>query len=111
MANESNIAVKESKPRPIRSVKDDPNYEERVRKGKLRMANGDLKFNNEADKRDYERRVASNPNNVPGLPAFFPPLTLKQMPVTHPAIACVDCGGCCIASDRYICPCCGKDNS
>jgi len=127
MPNESAVHIKKEKEREIRHPSDDPNYAERVEKGKVRIANGDMKFANEGDRMDYEKRVASNPMNTYGLPAFFPPLTLKQMPVTYPARKCMVvtkwdyshlaprietvCGGCCTRAGNFICPRCGKDNS
>lgn len=51
-----------------------PDWEKAVAKGK---ANFDkLKFETEGQKRDYLREVAKNPNNVPGLPIFYPPQSL-----------------------------------
>ena len=126
MPNDHNTFVNQGRPREIRHPSDDPNYAERVYKGKVRIANGDLKFANEGDRKDYERRVASNKNNVPGLPAFFPPEVLKQRPVVNAARRCTahvkhvtansaiieeSCGGCCIKADNFICPRCHKDNS
>ena len=173
MPNAHNISVKQSKGREIHHPSEDTNYAERVAKGKLRIARGDLQFQNDAERRDYEKRVASNPNNVPGMPAFFPPLKIQQMPVVNAARRCtgtiankvqqspkhgecelcgnegelflivrgegrqlsvcdedrnelcywkgwkvieptieeVECGGCCIKADNFICPRCGKDNS
>jgi hypothetical protein len=127
MANESSVHIKKEKEREIRHPSDDPTYKERVYKGQVRIANGDLKFHNEGDRQEYEKRVASNPNNVPGLPAFFPPLQIKQLPVVNAAKRCTnivteltesgmgieerECGGCCIKADNFICPRCQKDNS
>jgi len=37
----------------------------------------DLTFKSEGDKRDYERAVRGNDNNIYGLPAFFPPVRTK----------------------------------
>jgi hypothetical protein len=38
-----------------------------------------MKFETEAERRDYERLVKSNPQNVMGMPAFFPPLKLRSV--------------------------------
>jgi hypothetical protein len=44
---------------------------------KADMAKSHLKFENEADERDYRKSIEANPNNVYGLPAFYPPLKIK----------------------------------
>jgi len=36
------------------------------------------KFESEGEKRDYERQIRSNPNNVYGLPAFYPPEQIRM---------------------------------
>jgi hypothetical protein len=44
---------------------------------KAEVAKHHLKFENEAEQRDYERDIKSNPNNVYGLPAFYPAEKIK----------------------------------
>ncbi len=51
-----------------------PGYASAVKKGEQNLSK--LKFDSEAQKSDYMKAVASNPNNVPGLPVFYPPLGL-----------------------------------
>ncbi len=47
--------------------------EKKAAEGRKRM-----KFENEAQERDYMKAVNANPNNIPGLPTFFPPTTIKS---------------------------------
>lgn len=47
--------------------------------GAKRMREGKVTFENDAERRDYERAVNSNPNNVMGCPTFFPPLKIKSI--------------------------------
>lgn len=49
-----------------------PGYEAAVRAGKKRASQ--LKFENEAAHRDYMKALEKNPNNVYGMPPFYPPL-------------------------------------
>ncbi len=51
-----------------------PGWKNAVKKGKANLPK--LKFENEAQKSDYLKAVAKNPNNVPGLPIFYPPESL-----------------------------------
>jgi hypothetical protein len=44
---------------------------------KADIAKQHLKFENDAEQRDYERDIKSNPNNVYGMPAFYPPEKIK----------------------------------
>lgn len=37
-----------------------------------------MKFDTAAERRDYEKLVRSNPQNVLGMPTFFPPLKLQS---------------------------------
>lgn len=55
-----------------------PDYEKARRKGEQSWKQGKMKFENEAQKRDYLKQVESNPVNVIGLPCFAPPLELKS---------------------------------
>lgn len=67
------VIVKDDKPSKIDHPSRNPNRERWEKKAEERIAKGQLKFENEAAKRDYERSVASNKNNIYGLPNFFPP--------------------------------------
>jgi hypothetical protein len=71
-------------------------------------------FENEAEERDYMRRVRANDNNVPGLPSIcmFPADEIQEYIPDKSARLCkVDgCGGCCVHRDGYICPRCGTQN-
>ena len=71
------IIMKES-PRRInpRDPKSNPGYARAVEAGKKRLST--MQFESEAQRRDYERSVSSNPNNVMGLPNFYPPEQLKS---------------------------------
>lgn len=65
-------------------------------------------FESEGDKRDYLRRVASNPANVPGIPPFLPAEQIQvMMNDIHPARECPNDHGCATARDAYLCPRCG----
>ena len=98
-------------PKKIMHPTDNPAWEKKKRIAAKRVRDGKLKFSNEAEERDYVKRVNSNPNNVYGLPAFYPSQTLTSSLIgVRPAIGC-GCGGCCVSSQEYICPRCGKDNS
>lgn len=55
-----------------------PDYEKARKKGEQLWKAGKMKFENEAQKRDYLKRVASNEGNVLGIPAFFPPTQIKS---------------------------------
>ena len=54
----------------------DPNFERDRRRGEANWGNMQKKFENDAEKRDYLRAVASNPGNVLGVPPFYPPLRI-----------------------------------
>jgi hypothetical protein len=45
-------------------------------KGKQQLAK--MKFENDAQRRDYEKSVLANPMNVNGLPPFFPKTVIKS---------------------------------
>ena len=70
------IIMKESQRRDPKDPRSNPNYERAVAAGKQRLKT--MQFENEAQRRDYEKSIASNPNNVMGLPNFFPPEQLKS---------------------------------
>jgi hypothetical protein len=96
--------------REIRHPNDDPNRQRFLSVAKRRVETGQVKFESEGQRMDYERRVNSNPNNIYGLPEFFPPEVLRSaLAGVQSAIEC-ECGGCCVAKDGYICPRCGKKN-
>ncbi len=57
----------------------DPTWEKAYLKGQAKLRAGKFKLENEADQRDYERAITSNPGNVPGMPAFFPPLEMRSV--------------------------------
>ena len=58
----------------------DPLRKKMEAQGESRLRRGKLKFENEAEKRDYMRQVNSNPHNVPGYPPFYPP---AKVPPSH----------------------------
>jgi hypothetical protein len=53
-----------------------PDYARAVEAGKKKLAM--MSFENEAQRRDYEKSISANPNNVMGLPNFYPPEELKS---------------------------------
>jgi hypothetical protein len=55
----------------------DPERAKAEEKGKSRLAK--MKFADEGEKRQYEKAVEANPNNVMGLPPFFPALAIKSV--------------------------------
>lgn len=55
-----------------------PSYEMARRKGEKRWKEGKMKFENEAQKNDYLKRVKANDGNVLGMPTFFPPTEIKS---------------------------------
>jgi hypothetical protein len=54
----------------------DPSYAKDWAKGQENLRNGRMKFENDAERRDYEKKCQSNPANIPGCPAFAPPLQI-----------------------------------
>lgn len=91
------IFVKPSRHRidPKHPESTDPRWGAAYKKGQERIKDGKLKFENEAQKRDYERAISKNPSNVPGMPNFFPPLELKSF-VSMPSATLED-----IARERW----------
>jgi len=75
----SGIVIKEAPEKEIKHPNDDPNRAVTLAAAEKRIKAGQLKFENEADERDYRSRVASNPMNQFGLPAFFPPQVFKSV--------------------------------
>lgn len=72
-----NIIVRKSRAR-VDHPERHPGYSAAVEAGRRNLATGRMKFENEAEKRDYMRAVRSNPNNVPGLPTFYPPEQIRS---------------------------------
>jgi hypothetical protein len=69
--------IKKSEPRvDPKRPETHPGYEKAVALSNRRAPK--LEFESDGARRDYERVLASNPNNLPGLPPFFPPLQLKS---------------------------------
>jgi hypothetical protein len=54
----------------------DPKFKRRKDVGEQHWKNGKMKFENDAQERDYLKKVESNPANQRGLPIFFPPLQI-----------------------------------
>jgi hypothetical protein len=108
-----NIHVKES-PRKIKHPADDPLRAKKEAIGKANLPKMLGKMENDAERRDYMKRVESNPLNVPGRPAFYPALELRSsLSEMRAARLCKteNCGGCCTYNDHFICPRCHADNS
>lgn len=53
-----------------------PDWERANAVGKARYES--MQFESESQRSDYLRRVNSNPENIPGLPEFFPPLIIRE---------------------------------
>lgn len=106
-----NVHVKQSPARKIKHPSDDP-----FRKRKEAIGARDfskMKFENESEKRDYVKRVESNPMNTLGRPAFYPPTEIKSsFGGIKEAITCSveGCGGTCTAVDYFVCPRCHTQN-
>ena len=71
-----NIHVKSGGPSRIDHPERDPNYRRAVEVGRENMKS--MKFDSEGQRRDYERAINANPNNVYGTPEFFPPVQIKM---------------------------------
>lgn len=56
--------------------KTSPGWSQAVEAGRARLPN--MKFESEGQRRDYEKAVSANPNNVMGLPPFYPPQQLRM---------------------------------
>ena len=54
----------------------DPERKMAEAKGKQQLAK--MKFENDAQRRDYEKSVLANEQNVMGIPPFFPPTVIKS---------------------------------
>jgi hypothetical protein len=74
------IHVKESEQKidPKHPQSTDERYSKAVAVGRERLRTGELKFKSAGEERDYWKAVDSNPGNVAGLPAFFPPLRIRD---------------------------------
>ena len=68
-----------SKGKEIRHPNDDPQRKMKEAKGRHIIESGQLTFESEGKRKDYERAVNSNPMNIPGLPEFFPPQVFKSV--------------------------------
>lgn len=73
------IVIRGPKERPADPTRPETyaGYHEAYAKAKQMNFGRDIEFNSEGERKDYERAVRSNPSNIPGLPAFFPPLETK----------------------------------
>lgn len=67
-----------SDPRDPNSYHGPEYFREYQELGARRMKEGKMIFATNAERRDYERAVNSNPNNVMGCPTFFPPLKIRS---------------------------------
>jgi hypothetical protein len=67
-----------------------PDYERAVARGMADYSS--MKFENEAERRDYLRRIDSNPNNVPGLPEFYPPEKIRSVGGLGHPMPVMNCG-------------------
>ena len=52
----------------------DPTRKWSEKRAKEVLKKNPLEFSSEGARKDYERAIASNPNNIYGAPPFFPPL-------------------------------------
>jgi len=78
-----NFIIKNSPRRidPKHPESTDPSWRQAYEAGQRLLKSGKVKFESEAEERDYYRRIRSNPGNVPGLPEFFPPLKIGPFTV------------------------------
>jgi hypothetical protein len=65
--------------RKITHPTDDPMWERKKKIAEKNIKAGKLKFENEADERDYRRRVNASKFNVYGTPAFYPSDKIKPL--------------------------------
>lgn len=70
------IIVKQSSGPRMDHPSRNPDWERAVEIGKREFAK--MEFRSEGEKRDYLRNVYANPNNVPGLPEFYPPVKIRS---------------------------------
>jgi hypothetical protein len=56
----------------------DPEYAKAVAVGQARLKRGDYKISDRGEQEYTDKMMKGNPNNVPGLPTFFPPLQIKS---------------------------------
>ena len=54
-----------------------PGYERALAQGRKQFEK--MQFESEGAKRDYLREVASNPENIPGQPIWFPPISIRSV--------------------------------
>ena len=73
----ANVHIKESQHK-IDHPSHDPDYAEAVRKGKMNWPKMEEQFADAGEREDYLKRVNSNPNNVMGLPPFFPGVKIRS---------------------------------
>lgn len=59
----------------------DPNWSRAYAKGQESLARGTFKIGDPGEREAYRKALKSNPQNVPGIPAFFPPLRIPPMVV------------------------------
>ena len=72
------IIIKKSEPKvDPRKPETHPGYEDAVRVSRMRAPR--MQFESEGARMDYERQLRANPNNLPGLPPFYPPLELRSV--------------------------------
>jgi hypothetical protein len=72
----NNFIIKDSPARKIKHPTDNPMWDRKKRVAEKRIKEKKLSFENDADERDYKRRVNANPHNIYGMPAWYPPETL-----------------------------------
>lgn len=62
----------------IHRPQDSPDYNECVKVGKEQWKQMEGSFESEGEKRDYLKAVEANPNNVVGMPPFYPPVRIRS---------------------------------
>lgn len=77
----SNFIIKQSPARKIKHPSDDPNHAKSVAIGQRNLQTGKMKFESEAEKRDYEKRVRANDFNVMGRPAWYPAQQIRALSI------------------------------
>jgi hypothetical protein len=77
-----NIIVKKSEQRiDPRQPETNPNYQRSLEVGLDNYKS--MKFESDGQRNDYMRAVKSNPNNVPGVPPFYPPARIISKIAFH----------------------------
>jgi len=92
--------------------KADPGYKRSIEH--VKKFGNEMVFSSDGERRDYEAGVRANPNNILGMPCFYPPVKLQaSFSDLHASRECATekCGGCCIERDHWVCRRCKRSNA